>query len=130
MKDRYGIKPGPETDALVAEKVLGWSYQTFLDGFLPDVKHWYSVSPCPNNPGHPSFRGVLKHWSTSIADAWEVVEKMWPSGSSMCITPAGLGWSIYIPTRVVMHWREPYARAETAPMAICLAALKAVGAIE
>ena len=77
-----------------------------------------------------------KHYSTNIADAWEVVEKIGRS-----ITPNRYSVNFIIEwDRLAAEWRAGWAyysddgpeydfvgEADTAPLAICLAALKAVG---
>ena len=106
-----------ELDALVAEKVMGWKSYDRKDG----VREWCK-------PGEKiSIVGTVvcldRDWdpSTSISDAWLVVEK--------------LDWDITL-EYVVMHgWRavikrpdlfEGFGQADTAPEAICRAALEAV----
>lgn len=105
------MKAGRELDALIAEKVMG------LDGpQYPDCPTCGSANYCRETPYLP--------YSTEIAAAWEVVEKL--------KTP-----DVYL--EVLSHKGEPHwvcriiggkdpigAGAETAPHAICLAALKAV----
>lgn len=103
------MKPGRELDALVAEKVMGWSpvgdefdgaeFAAFLDA-------------------HP--------YSTDIAAAWEVFEKIQPAA----ICHAKFGGKNKLPEWVVARpddMGDEIATAPTAPHAICLAALNAVG---
>ena len=93
------LQAGHELDALVAEKVMGWA---------------------PGERGTPAF-------STSIAAAWEVVEKMRADKLSVTLTGYWEGstgkWWVNVLDNV-----ETVAtvRTDTAPHAICLAALKAV----
>ena len=124
----HEMNAGRELDALIAEKVMG------LAG-VRDGKSWLYGD---NWTYHK--KGVLclvPHYSTQIADAWQVAEKMWP-------LVQGGGYGTY---RVLLNRRDgdnkyvcefaidpdggwsTHARAEapTAPLAICLAALKAVG---
>ena len=101
---------GRELDKLVAEKVTGKS-------FNPE---WIHIS-CN-----------LPHYSTKIQDAWEVVEKLgnWH----------GFDFILWLEPESNGQWHAgwfeqshegPESRASevaaTAPLAICLAALKAVG---
>ena len=110
------MEPGPELDALVAEKVMGWgrserSWWVTHKG----AELCYSWSP-----------------STNIAHAWEVVERFgpewsveierWPHGGDK-------DWAC----RMVEFFKDkPGIKSQagelapTAPHAICLAALKAV----
>jgi len=114
---------GRELDALVAEKVMGWCVGS--DGeevFYDDKRGWVCKPHCK-----PIIsQGIVAYYSTSISAAWEVVEKLAVSGKcSFAIERfrnkpyswqvefgLGVGWTVY---------------ADTAPLAICLAALKAVG---
>jgi len=92
------MKPGRELDTLVAEKVMGLNHDK-LDGY-------------------PAY------YSTDIAAAWEVVEKLIPD---CFLTLQWIeGWE-------VSHFEPgPYgghmhlAHGDSAPHAICLAALKAL----
>ena len=115
------LPAGQELDALVAEKVVG----------LIPGKDWHSPCfdvmfcdrPCPP-------------YSTSIAAAWAVVDKVWKT----------LPLCTHGTYRFMLNRREPYGeyvcefapdadgdwtthatgQADTAPLAICRAALKAV----
>lgn len=113
--DFESLKPGRELDALVAEKVMGWKRSLTGFWFPPDLH------PNANIIGHE-----IPHYSTDTGAAWEVVEKFphfylfrWIAGGPM---PGQ--WECRFSdtddgTKIV--W------ADTAPHAICLAALKAVG---
>lgn len=126
------MKAGRELDALVAEKVMGC---------IISFKGWrYGRCGCDDTKG-PSHMWTPDHetyewpapYSTDIAAAWEVVEKMgnWH------------GFDFAIWKKEVGEWRAGWfedgweglegradATAESAPHAICLAALKAVGALQ
>lgn len=130
---RSDLEPGPELDALVAEKVLGWSYQTF-PGPMEHVRHWYSTSPCPNDPAHESFMGRCPPYSTSIAHAWEVVPRILGNHPDWLLGRDDRDgkefWCFYEELGDVY---DTYVGAvspegQDAPHAICLAALKAVEA--
>jgi len=121
------MTPGPELDALIAEKVMGWSQSTH-----PKTKPGW-LAPPDNLEGlyDPSW---IKPYSTDISVAWQVVERMEKRGRwiievrlnafkasflySLGLTPAG-------PTRE--FYGDSGVGAESMPHAICLAALKAVG---
>lgn len=125
------MKPGRELDALVAEKVMGWKKDrvrvgrnsgdgtTFwtIDALrFGDRIHALEPHDQPLNvPGLPPY-------STDIAAAWEVVDNMRARNLEFEISSA--------PHR--LPWLAKFGRrAEPAPTpahAICLAALKAVGA--
>lgn len=91
------MNAGRELDALVAEKVMG---------DVPGLVLW----PAP--------------YSTHIGCAWRVVEQLRKSGDVISLNwyPGAGQWEC------VVH-RLPHAHGEdaTAPHAICLAALQAVG---
>ena len=139
------MKAGRELDALVAEKVMGLVLTCPVD---PRFDH----SVGTNKDGSSAKRNFCRwpdgreHWipffSTDIADAWQVVEKLAGDGDEhpACIqkglpafgdhaTPfevyknyAGYpGWTCYFADY------EVCAHADTAPLAICKAALKACG---
>jgi hypothetical protein len=97
------MEAGPELDALVAEKVMGWTPQ-------PDGRH------------DPDNSGVVFRPSTSDAAAVEVLRKK----------GADDAWSATIemdPRQKSIVWRAnvdlEHATAPTFALAICRAALKA-----
>lgn len=117
-----------ELDALVAEKVMGWkkapngawmSYEkdAFGNGGWKSHATWKA---------NASVSAVRFTPSTDIAAAWQVVEKM-----------KERQWNFTIADLVKNKWRaefggsrkhkQTWEDADTAPRAICLAALKAVG---
>lgn len=93
-------------DALVAEHIMGWPGQKInVDWSIP--------------------RGPLPNYSTNIADAWEVVEKFtygWQVGLTM---DNEVSCSLVVDKIGISPSIEVFA--PTAPMAICIAALKAKG---
>lgn len=104
------LEAGPQMDALVAEKVMGWSIRGEL---WKDKRGTIRRSKSTFEQYEPSIR-----WSpsTDIAAAWEVVEKM-PMG----MWPSVDGWVVEIP-----DGSGDEVEAPTAPLAICRAALKAI----
>lgn len=103
------LPAGRELDALVAAKVMGWQ----------------------PNPGWLTAERHIPSYSTDIAVAWQIAEAMrlaaipeeeWASG----------GWRAAQEPFNAPGWYErdvnDWEWAETAPLAICRAALKAVGA--
>jgi hypothetical protein len=116
------MKPGRELDILVAEKVMGLTHERAIElRFLHD-----QVGFIPLGAGYC--------YSTDIAAALEVVERVAYSRGEhwFAIEQGGDGW--------VAGWRyadacqddpgwEILATAPTVAHAICLAALKAVGAL-
>lgn len=117
------MKAGRELDALVAEKVMGWKLEPYTRciqvlpveaGRPPEGADTSKLKPF-NNIG--SYE--IPHYSTAIAAAWEVVEKL-----RLAILPMSNGqWGA-----AVNEDKEfvPGFIANTAQHAICLAALKAV----
>ena len=107
-------------DALVAEHVMGYETDSYKDNFKSNVG-WFSIDD----------------WrpSTDIAAAWEVVEKLSSENCfhSLCVyylssEDNGLD-KVYLMDFDYCHSDADAheAEADTAPMAICLAALKAKG---
>lgn len=101
------LQAGRELDALIAEKVMEWTQC----GFDEIGQEWTGIP----EGGQPGYHSVIPSYTTNIAAAWQVVEKL----GMQC------GFSI--------HEKEPFAMhngislvAETVPLAICRAALKAV----
>lgn len=106
-----------EIDALVAEKVMGCSVTRV--GYCG-----CSGSPHTDDEGYP-----LAH-STSIEAAWEVVEKL-KNRKPLTVFNLTTDGRDYIASFYTYRGGPKadcaYDRADTAPMAICLAALKSVG---
>jgi hypothetical protein len=112
------LPPGRELDALIAERVMRLKRGALGEGTVesPAVEVW--------------GEGILlPHYSTRIEDAWLVVETI--------DRPTGLTFALIDNDK---HWIAIWGRwsgglfnpiiecyADTAPHAICLAALKAVG---
>lgn len=138
-----------ELDAEIAEKVMGWMWvehspkQQALPGFTSVVRFladpkwvkglgsdpsWFIVPADMTTPVAEDVDAGIPHYSTDIAAAWQVVEKMRERGLNVSIT-ADYGWRapweccMYLPG-AREQW--PCADADTAPMAICLAARKAL----
>ena len=121
---------GREMDALVAEKVMG------LPGMVLGAD-----TRCPITGGemrmgvsrawcfdcHEWHHSPYKEYSIDISAAWEVVEKMRANGCGFSTSDYGgfrKGWSVTFYNR---HGDAPATyEAETLPIAICRAALKAV----
>lgn len=108
------LKPGRELDALIAHKVMGL-----------EVHNGFEVV------GEGAFRAPsrafpVKRYSTDIAAAWEVVD-------SLRSRFEGFYWNLnetYDGMWTVNFWpKGSELNGDTAPHAICLAALKAVGAV-
>jgi hypothetical protein len=112
---------GREMDALVAEKVMGFVVMRHRDVDGQHIEHnpdELMRGPDGEAPRY-AYMVPVDHYSTDIAAAWEVVEKL--------VSEQGLHlWWHNV-------WLVDFAlsgaqRAETAPLAICRAALKTVNA--
>lgn len=125
-REKDYMNPGRELDALIAEKVMGWKN---IKGEL----YWLAGL---------SDRGIAEdvpYYSTDIAAAWEVFEKIKTlknnlsiqiSGTSDCpnLLSVVIRWYIYVAdweNGDVMRFSVHESQL-TAPHAICLAALKAI----
>lgn len=129
------LPPGPELDRLVAEKVMGWEPARGVGS------HWVD-SDSQETPYVVGGRDTGFHPSTNIAHAIEVVNHFsrLKRGPTMYVphsqTDEGLStgdlFTCVIPgTRNEYGERNGdmgYAKADTLPHAICLAALTAVEA--
>lgn len=132
---------GPEMDALVAEKVMGWRWRkssatgrrclfsptrwpewftALADGTEGIVGDW-------DRPTH------IPRYSTDIAAAWEVVEKMRANGYAPQIRPWGArwaGWGVADDRDGDIDLCRNFGSAETVPLAIVRWALAACGVTE
>jgi hypothetical protein len=139
------VKAGRELDALVAEKVMGWkrggddSYCSpeHVDAIVDD---WdskgphpclvsprgkiYYFCPCQERKGYE-----LPHYSSDIAAAWTLAEKLnisvlcsadgWYAGETADIAHGDWCKEVFV--------KGDWTLADTAPLAICKAALKTKG---
>lgn len=114
------LEAGRELDALVAEKVMGWSGVEWR-GFE------YAVGI---HPVTGMVQGVYRY-STDITDAWQIVERLTRDGRAVFIDSAGFDPEEW---RVIVSVDDPEGQlpseAATAPLAICLAALETVEVME
>lgn len=122
------MQPGRELDALIAEKVMGITKLSHrpLDANEMCRRCFRPAGQGDNLPASC----VAQPYSTDIAAAWEVVEKLDLFGKrDMFIYKNWRGkYSIDETVDAGMGTRDiAIAEADTAPQAICLAALKAVG---
>lgn len=115
-------RAGRALDAIVAERVMGVKEAPF------------GVCPTCGYGGGYGFK-EFPEYSTDIAAAWEVVEKLSrrnfsmhnDTGCSGCEPTEGVGWMALFH---IEGGPMAYTVADTAPLAICLAALKAVDVSE
>jgi hypothetical protein len=113
-----------ELDALVATHVLGWTevapfkqvhaHDPILQGVRPGVIASPYTGYKPRVP--------VPNYSRDIAAAWEVLEKVRGPGVEVRLFSGGwkAGWTCEVGSLAS-------TTRETAPLAICLAALEAVG---
>jgi hypothetical protein len=110
------MNPGRELDALIAEKVMGQTLRQLGHVFsqrVGDVVPMFEIPP---------------PYSTDISAAWQVVERLVEMRIMLSLIPArydnGFRWQ----AKWGEYSSDKWDQAPTAPHAICLAALKAVGA--
>ena len=109
---------GPEMDAAVAEHVMGWIYHP-PSADTEGIAWWEVPEGDPTRDGFGSADWPPRY-STDIADAWLVVERM---GTEVKLRRVS-DHMYYV--RFGAH-TGAVPGADTAPLAICIAALKANG---
>jgi hypothetical protein len=111
------MKAGRELDALVAEKVMGYKIGWFTDyGFKKEFERKVIALKGDRYDNIPRY-------STNISDAWQVVEKMKEKERVVEIKTFDFGYTVEINN----FYPTIKQQAETAPLAICLSALKMKG---
>lgn len=119
------LKAGRELDALIAEKVMGLRSE---------------LSLASSQQKYEQIRNKIEHcpiYSTDIAAAWEVVEKMnlLSADFKLVAYDSGYVWvaefktTREMPGTIYRETIEHKGEAESSPHAICIAALKAIGGI-
>ena len=124
------MKAGRELDALIAEKVMGWEYHDWKTSTAFEYTKYCFICGRTKRLHAPveidDFCGTNEappHYSTQIADAWLVLESLdewelkrtkYEKGKYLCKIAPYVGATWYLEV------------ADTAPLAICLAALKAI----
>jgi hypothetical protein len=113
------IKAGRELDFQIAIKLMGWTSGPLAPGVEPGPMH--HLVP-PNFSGGEAPK--VPHYSTDIAAAWLAMDKLCElRGNDLALERHSGGWSVM--SEAGEHGTE-LAGAQTAPHAICLAALKAL----
>ncbi len=112
------LPAGREIDSLVAEKIM----DDPVDRQIVD-QHGFEIILCRS-------RQVLPRYSTDIAAAWTVVEKLRSMGFGVVIdnlpstSGKSVGWTVAV---IGISTQDTFAgTADTAPLAIVRAALKAL----
>ena len=123
------MKPGRELDALVAKKVMGWDGFSGIIETSPEVG--FSTEEIDELVKTGKLRFRPPEYSTDIAAAWQVVEKMQRENHDFAIhiTSCRDEDNQWQPHFNISVTRTLLTGSKTAPHAICLAALKAVGAL-
>jgi hypothetical protein len=112
------MNPGRELDALIAEKVMGWKYVHIV---FSKVYQEYEANGCA--PGESGTDWLVPRFSEDISDAWAVAEYVFDGDFTITV----LGSSYKCSGAESPNFSAAEATAGSAPHAICLAALKAVG---
>lgn len=133
-----------ERDALVAEKVMGHKLVDIREAESIAREVWKTQPDCQvflagfhahQEDGGFYFDGwSVQHYTTDIAHAWEVVEQLVDEKRQVEVTWENGASSAYSTLFWTCSTTEPYGyeniahhHADTAPEAICLAALRAKG---
>jgi len=105
---------GREMNDAVAHRVMGWEFHANAGWYTPGMWEF-----------NPARRAAPCDWSpsTDIAAAWEVVEKLDDGNLIFSLLRYGAGWRVGFMDDGNMRGS---ASGDTAPLAICRAALKAV----
>lgn len=127
--DYNNIPAGTETDRLVAEKVMGWTWDKY--------KRVYRINPNDNSlfgtgwGDDESPNGYFEP-STDIKAAWEVMDKLNERGFDVNITisesiaTVSVCHKAWITDNLYQSVALPTAKGTT-PLAICRVALLAIG---
>lgn len=108
------MRPGPQLDELIEKKIFDWK-DPASDLQIPGMR----VVPSKGNT-------TWRPYSTDIAAAWRVVEELdLLSGFSFERSDNKFQFAKY--AGGYENDRDVFVEADTAPLAICLAALKAKG---
>ena len=120
---------GRELDELIAQRVTGWPKPDATSCELLENACWALAT---DNRGFDCWRYRGPRYSTEIADAWDVVEAtIYPKGWFLAPMPdTGGWWGVFrwefIEGRDFGGGQYEVAIGETAPLAICRAALTEV----
>lgn len=120
------IPAGRELDALIAEKVMGlskdgYSPVCYVENHAMDEDWCYQCDCMADEAEH-----VPKRYSTSISAAWEVVEKMSEKFQICLESPWWPGVAYKVRFTRLDGKTHQVSDGDTASLAICRAALKAV----
>lgn len=120
------MEAGRELDCLVAERVMGYVLEG-ADAVIQAVAAIDGVAAFGTDGKIHYFRDALPSYSTDIAAAWDVVERLTSRGHPMFLELDSHGAAVAGPYYAkVAFWAiyADYSYADTAPLAICRAVLK------
>jgi len=130
------MEEGQALDVLIAERIMGWRRGkggAICGAGYESSSYWYDAEDRRRDPCTTDIFANMCEWSpsTDIAAAWAVVEQMQQRGYSFCLydyhrvdaTPRNEVWHAIF----INYEGSPAACAKTTPLAICKAALKAIG---
>jgi hypothetical protein len=114
-------------DARVHSAVMGHPWPCMSADFGPFEKRDHTIAHFCRECDQPrGSHGGFSHYSTDISAAWQVVEKLTAGGLSVSVVnechPGQ--WCVLVIDDGCVY---DSSTADTAPFAICMAALKAVG---
>ena len=121
------LPAGRDLDALVAEKVMGWTEvrkQSIANAFGQHVMDDFVGKPTPAAPQAT----LIPRYSSMIQEAWKVADHLRERSQFVAVL-SGLGPQGVQPWICKINKDGGFLeeRADTAAVAICLAALKSVG---
>lgn len=114
------MKAGRDLDKLIAERIMGYRFCTLHPWAEDKFDGYIRCDECGD------YAPYWKPYSTDIAAAWKVVDSIsieW----GISLTGVGMVWRCLFGKRTdIGDGHKVEAEADTAPLAICLAALKAI----
>jgi hypothetical protein len=114
-------------DALIAEKIFNKTVEYVGTGKMITTTHPVGS---PWILGENKYGYMIPYYSTDVKAAWEILEHLRPDFHfSIDTVPEGYQVQFVVKGNKISIGSYHYCtvRAETAPLAICLAALKALG---
>ena len=121
-------QPSREFDAWIAENVMGCSvvWDTELDEPMCACARSWGIAP--HEQAHSYEEGILARYTTDIAAAWEVVEKMANTHKVRIYVQEEALYrvSVYIHEETYGHLIGSGSTSVNAPLAICQAAYAAI----
>ncbi len=121
-----------ELDALIAEHVMGWTKRISADHTGSPIKALRAIGVIYAwKDAKKKEQGLdVPRYSTDIAAAWMVVDRMRthvPDYRALRMESVPLGYTVaFYSHKNPLNRVGAFVAAETAPLAICLAALKAL----